>query len=368
MGLLLVNGCSKMSDVSPSTEFTNPVGGVSVTNGRLVFADQKTFDAISNDVSGMDGDKLSAWTKGNRFYSLRDAALSELPNLERLIAQDKAPAYSLVTRFGFPSFYTAIINPLGEYQIGSKIYWFHDGFKHEVSSETELKAIKLNPASSAVKYRTASQEYGAPASTTINGSATTINGSATSSNLTTQTIGTNDRYTKVYNRFGDPGSRRRFIFATYVYTEELARTDNNATQNWRTYLHLRMKNEYYSFGSAKWYEAYESYYVYYRLDNCTARAYVNNFSGQEYIFPPYQNQFDNGGGQDTNAANGGVFTVPITGFVNISNDATYGSASIYDVVWTFELDGQLLSSIRGDGNSTYTVVAGPGTIMGGHLW
>lgn len=158
-----LNSCSKEQDVQLASHNTTARADVQVINGCLVFRDQKVFEQVRKELQQKaflkEGDRqLDAWEKNMHFTSLRSAATSERVHLEQLDLQGQsAPAHTLMDGFGFPDSYATLISPSGEYQIGTKIYWFHDGFKYEAGSRIELNFIKLNPSLAKHKAKAGSE-------------------------------------------------------------------------------------------------------------------------------------------------------------------------------------------------------------------
>ncbi len=275
-----------------------------------------------------------------------------------------APASKIIEEFGFPVFYTAFLNPQGEYQVGNKIYWYGFGFKHEATSDKELSNIKQNPSTSPKKYSVTSR--------LVRKEAMLNTKSRQNSNLTTQdnTTGWITKYIRRWDYYGGTSSPRRFTFSTRVFSDEFPRTDNDNTQNWRTYLHLETDYEYYSFGRRKWYPTDNTFYIYYNLQY-TAQAYVNNASSQTLTFSDSINNYL---GQTTTSFAGSTHTIALPGAVFLSNDAVFSTASASDVKWTYEIDGQLTvrdeASPNVDG-SNFTIYGGPDAVGPAalpHLW
>lgn len=159
-----------------------------------------------------------------------------------------------MSSFGFPIFYASLINPSGEYQIGDKIYWFHDGYKYEARSESELSSIKSSPSQATTKYVAGCQ-------TVVTGvkNIGSESGKSYSPRVTTATSGMPldyDKWPKEFNAQGDPGSRRRVLYSIRTYIED------RGTNPVITYAHyfytsqqLVLKYKFYSNGRRAWYPA-----------------------------------------------------------------------------------------------------------------
>lgn len=249
--------CSKTERIEPNVAGTTDItSSVKVINGRMVFADQKALDQMRNKLSELsekaDGAKaLAEWEKDMRFTSLRASADNEMLNLEALqTVGSPTPAFDLVSDFGFPAYISSIINDAGEYQVGGKIYWFHDKIKYQADSESELLLIKQNPSLAKVKLKAG---------------LTNTNNRGSSKNKLENPIATNfvsqgvDPYaangftSPTFNLNNDPGSQRRIIYDLHVYAED----DGwyNSVHYFYTALYLQLKYEYYSSGRRGWYPA-----------------------------------------------------------------------------------------------------------------
>jgi hypothetical protein len=364
LGTLTLSECSKVNEATPTPSTIIATTGIQVVNSRLVFANQQAFDKALNELSTLTSNGVDLWRKNIAFYSLQEAYRKELPSIEELIQSKKAPAYQLIEEFGFPYFYTVILNPEGEYQVGDKIYWCHSKSIYEANSEKELADIKQNPAICKVKYATTSSEV--RAQSPKDKSRPTSYPSATT-RVTSQPGGSysNDKWIYDYNKNGDTGSKRRWIFSTRIFSTEQPRTNNNTTQNWRSYMSIIIKHLYYSFGSRTWYPITGSFFSYARIDKFDGTAYVNNFSGTSASYsianqPEYTNT--------TNAYTDQT-TVFNSAFVYISNDASSRSASESDVYFTYEIDGSLMARETDESNySQFLIAGGPGYISGPHMW
>lgn len=253
---LIMSGCSKEQSLQPSAEVTTSGVGVSVSNGRLVFADIAAFDRIKKELmqkNNQGAQELDTWEKALHFTSLRTAAAAQSSHLEQMeLTGQPTLAYKLMDSFGFPTFYATFINPNGEYQVGTKIYWFNDGYKHAVSSEAELQQIKQNPALSQDKSEAGSQ---LASSFAIKGQTQLgKTGKATTNAFQSNQLDCDDKYVSpTFNLNGDSGSQRRIIFGTHIYStyEETV----YGVAKWYSVLYMRSKVDYYSNGSSKWYSA-----------------------------------------------------------------------------------------------------------------
>ena len=305
---------------------------IRVANGRVVFAEQKAFEQARTDLEQKShlregGQATDAWEKQINFHSLRTAAAQEEKNLEQLQSEHKlSPAHDLMEDFGFPDYYAALINDAGEYQVGTKIYWFHEGFKYEANSEKELASIKKNTSLAKTKYKAGSQIL---RKTLLPGNGST----GTTANRTVQSNNpyAYDKYTFLFDYQNDTGSKRRTILATSVYSEDYGTDYGALTHYWYTTIYLFIKYEYYSLGSRKWYPAGESFD--WRVSY--------NFAGTPtipdlYNSTPVSQQNLSTQGTFTN----GQKTIQMGSQPMSSQD--YGDPqrhSIYDITWDFEITG-----------------------------
>lgn len=262
--------CSKKDTVQP-IDVATPTGTsqVKVVDGRLVFADQKALDQVRSELRTLalktpSGKTLDSWEQSIGFKSLRANAAKEAVNLETKQTENQAtPAYDLVSKFGFPNFIASIINPAGEYQVGDKIYWFHDNVKYQANSESELAGIKQNPSLATTKsyagLSKASPDNG-PSKGTANPQPSTPENPIVGTNQVTISAngGTDNYRTYVSPTFllnGDPGSQRHTVYALRVYTEA-------EDGGYYTVLYLQIIYQYYSNGRRSWYAANGNFWSY----------------------------------------------------------------------------------------------------------
>jgi hypothetical protein len=362
LSTLVLSECSKVDEVTPSTPTDLSITDVKVSNDRLVFSSQQVFDNTLTKLSASTPLGLDDWSKTVNFKSLRKAYIAELPNIERLIESNQAPAYALIEEFGLPDFYTVILNSAAEYQIGNKIYWFHNKFIYEANSEKELMDIKQNPAICKTKYITNSSTKNQK----VVEEQQKLGTNSTTAGRTSQGGAFfNQRYAYEYNLYGDSRSRRRFIIGTRVFAVEQPRTNNGNTQNWRSYLNIQVRHQFYSFGNNDWYPQYGSIYVYCRQDKAEATVYVNNRSGNSDYFNIVN---DPATTYTTDQYSAGA-DVGVGRFAYASNDISNGVASESDVYWTYEIDGQI--TVRNDQDtqrSFYVISGGPNSLGSAHMW
>lgn len=248
---LALSSCSKdQASQQPTTPVATSQADVTAANGRLVFASLESFTKVQAALGKMSYDELQKWEKSLNFNSLRSAAYDQSMHLEQLeLAGTPTPAYDLMQSFGIPTFYAASISPSGEYQIGATIYWFHEGFKYEAKSESELQQIKQNPALATEKSRAGIQSV----------SLATKKGATTSPIVTTKAVQSNqlecdDKFvSSTFGLDGDQNSQRRVIFGSHIFSEYMNTTSGVGT--WHSIFYLRSKVDYYSNGSRKWYSA-----------------------------------------------------------------------------------------------------------------
>lgn len=244
--------CSKQEQVQPtvpSAAAASSNAQVKLVNGRVVFADlaalnttQEVLDKLGNSQASTQA--LADWEKSLQFSSLRAAAKAEDSQLEALEAKGiPTLAHDLMYKFGFPTSYAALINPAGEYQVGDKIYWFHDGIKYQADSEEELAAIKKDPATAKVKLAAGSHIV------------KSLKGAAGQESRTTasNSVDSDGKWYYEYFQDGSAGSERRIKYVSSVYTEDRGTVSGGYYRNWYTQLSLQARHEYYSRGKRTWY-------------------------------------------------------------------------------------------------------------------
>lgn len=351
---LALSSCSKEQLAQPTATTPASTGqaDVKAENGRLVFSNLDAFTRVQTSLGKMTMQELESWEKSLGFSSLRAAASTESFSMEKLeAAGTPAPAFSLMQSFGIPSFYAAAITPTGEYQIGSTIYWFHDGFKYAAQSETELATIKQNPSSATEKSKAGVQlvTQATPTKGMPAGAA-----SAVQSNQ----LDSDDKFVSpTFNLDGDAGSQRRVIFATHIFSEYMNTSGGVGT--WHSIFYLRVKVDYYSNGARKWYSAdgtyrqstydihftgtaarkgYESYGSTVTVDKSNVGLALPNTRNQDY---------------------------PLAD-VTVQAPRVYdGGSSLYDsdpayIYWTFQLSGGLTATVGQSRPYNYNI-GSPGT-------
>lgn len=341
--------CSKQEDVQPIatsiTAIPSTNAQVKIVNGRVVFADltalNQTQDALNKlGNSQASTQALADWEKNLGFASLRAAASSEDSHLEALETQGvPTPAHDLMYKFGFPLTYASLINPVGEYQVGGKIYWFHDGLKYQANSEEELAAIKKNPSAAKVKlsagYKTIKNTKGLP------------------TGETNRTIAGDDpyadnKYNHEFTITGESGSRRRTIYDINVFTDDRGTDYGGFYHFWYTSLNLQIKYEYYSYGKRKWYPVNETF------------NWTTNVSFDATPSIPYQNTpagTQRGSANYTNSFSNGIQVLTLA-----SQDLTTSTVDPYlnkgQISWNFEIGGSIEGAPNRDSYNLYRVSSG----------
>lgn len=325
--------CSKQDDVQPAaTSAVTPSkdGQVKLVNGRVVFADLAallaTRDALDKAGNSQNGAQaLVDWEKSLQFSSLRAAAKAEENQLEALETKGTpTPAHNLMAKFGFPTSYASLINPVGEYQVADKIYWFHDGVKYEASSEEELAAIKQNPASAKVKlaagYRIIQSSKGtAPdqANRTYANNSSDLEG----------------KWYYGYYQNNDPGSERRIKYITFVYTEQQY-TFGSAVY-WNTGVYLQAKHEYYSRGKRAWYPVGGQPFNW--TVNVSFDATVSTYY-QGNILNTYSTQY--GSINNQVQFDSGSYSTFAIASANVTTQTNLNQSSS-DIRWNYEVNGSI---------------------------
>lgn len=252
--------CAKNNELQPIAT-VKQVEQISAANGRLVFSDYTAFNKTLEELHVLseqkDGPmKLTDWENKFHFVSLRATGVTEGAHLEQLQTNSKpTPATDLLNSFGFPITYATLINANGEYQIGQHIYWYHAGFKYQASSESELTAIKQNPASAKVKFKAGSVPLNNPKMLAKIGRALGP-GAVANATTATQDPECDDKYnTGSFYLNGDPGSQRRIIYGINVFTDDQGEDPSGYFHMYQTSLNLRIKYEYYANRHGSWYSA-----------------------------------------------------------------------------------------------------------------
>ena len=327
--------CSKQDDVQPTVTDTAATpskdGQVKLVNGRIVFTDvaalNTTRDALAKAGSTADGTKaLIDWEKNLRFSSLRAAATAEDIQLEALETKGTpTPAHDLMTKFGFPTSYAALINPAGEYQVADKIYWFHDGMKYEAASEQELAAIKENPATAKVKVAAGSRIIKSLKGTAPDQAHRTIASNSPDSD---------GKYYYPYYQNNDQGSERRIKYVIAVYTEGGDYVSGGFFRTWYTQLNLQARHEYYSRGKRTWYAVGGQPFVW------TVNVYYDATASAPY---QTQNPYPTRNGSVNQQFN---FDSGTTGNIvlasqNIITTTVDPNFRIDSIKWNFEINGSI---------------------------
>jgi hypothetical protein len=351
-----VVSCSRKDAIQP-TELVTPIDAsqVKVINGRLVFTDQKALDQVRSElrtlaVNAPSGKTLDAWEQNIGFKSLRADAAQESVNLEaKQVANQATPAYDLVSKFGFPNFIASIINPSGEYQVGDKIYWFHDNVKYQANSESELASIKQNPSLATTKFYAGLSEVN-PNKDHLKGIANSQPSKSSIVSTNRVTIGNyggangyNSYVSQTFYLNGDLGSQRHTVYGLRVYTEA-------AEGGYYTALYLQIIYQYYSNGRRAWYAAVGNSWSY--DVNVQYTGYITALGGVEAptyppVIIPTRNIINNSGSLTTS----GTYD---TGEINLQMGAAYINAAASDsrnthlVSWDISVTGYI------NGNATNT--------------
>ncbi|QDK81878.1 hypothetical protein EXU85_26015 [Spirosoma sp. KCTC 42546] len=190
----------KPNDVQP----TNSAVGASsqkykVENGRIVFKDVSSFTEIRNGLVNKTPTELLQWGEKTGLESIGATYLKGTDD----------NAIKMMDSFGFPIALAMIINLNGEYQIGNRIFWYSDGFRHEASSELELKSIKHDPAISKNKYSVGAR---------IIEQRNVKDKSARTTYSRMESQDRDNKYMQILTLVGVP-QRRRHIYSTKIFTE-----------------------------------------------------------------------------------------------------------------------------------------------------
>lgn len=350
-----LSSCSKEPNALPGPSAKTINVGTQVVNGRIVFADIKEFEKVNESLWRKNSQELDMWEKSLGFQSLRAVPV--------VMTETSAPG--LMMEFGFPMQYAALINPKGEYQIGSKIYWFHEGFKYEASSEEELQRLKNNPSVAQHKYR-----------------AGIVPGSEKVSHIDLSDDKPNQNRTIRYNNGGSRGdgkyqyqfplwydnnSQRRLSFETFLYAEDVTgsyTTPQGYGQTIRSGIVLNEYLEYYSRGSGRWYRNSDERTTSFAL-TVSGNVKANNFGTQSNWFryndpspgsPSVFTQFNINGLNIRHS--GGDFQTGILSeiFYNRydNNYSAYVDPRTAGIIWDFEISGTYSAYVSSDRDHTHT--------------
>lgn len=272
----VLSSCTK-KDTVDTLSVATPAQDVKVlSNGRLAFADNKAFDQAFTNASSMSALQLDKWENRLNFHSLRAATTAE--------------SAKLLQGFGFPGQYAALISEAGEYQIGNRISWFHDGFRYVAQSEQELQAIKADPTIAKEKFSAGVQKT----------SSDTPSGQEAAREVRDSDYQVGDgRYNGRLETVG-PGSQRKLSFESILYVED-ASDRHYHDPGGRVWYSSISINEYYEYYSS-------SANTYYRCDdyprttsyNLTASADINGsgFGAQHVENSLYLNGYQHSGIND----------------------------------------------------------------------
>ena len=331
------SGCSREQDTLPTPSPVVNNTNVKVVNARLVFTDDESFKKIREDLWQKTSQELTAWENRLRFNSLR---------VKNINIQDTLSS-GLMKEFGFPAQYAALINQNGEYQVGSKIYWFYDGFKYEASSESELARIKKNPSLATQKYETGKHIVSVK-HMTLPANRTTRNGSS----------GGDGRYQTAFLLNNDGGSQRRLSLETFIFSEVTSYNPvyPGSSYNRTIYTSVVINEycEYYSRGSRRWYRSGDQRSTSYDL-NTTGWASGSNFA------PPSGNSAQPVGAKGTPSNAGGRITTSNELHSNsdfqrgVANAVFYseGDTNFAGILWDFEITGSYQAYLTGDSYKFY---------------
>ncbi|GAA4039226.1 hypothetical protein GCM10022409_26070 [Hymenobacter glaciei] len=357
-----LSGCSKESNALPEPAAKVSNAGIQLVNGRLVFADIKSFQKAEEALWRKNGHELELWEKALYFQSLRAAP----------VTLDETSTPGLMMEFGFPMQYAALINPKGEYQIGDKIYWFHQGFKYEASSEEELQRIKNDPSIAKNKY----QAGKVPMSGKVKHFTVTNPGSIQNRTVRNNNGGSagDGKYPYQFPLYYDNNSQRRLSFETFLYAEDVTSTYpppqfSGYAQTIRTGVVLNEYYEYYSRGSGRWYRAGEERTTSFNL-YISGHVSGPNFS-PEGMFPgtvgPLGARSDDYGPSYSPDSGSGVGFIQATNIPHTGGDYQQGIAvaKMYNyrgyveprqanLVWDYEVYGQYSAYVTSDKDHTHT--------------
>jgi hypothetical protein len=340
-----LNGCSKKEQtIEPLTQRSINSPDVQLVNGRLSFTDERVFDqvrgALEHKLRLTPGSaELDSWEKSLHFTSLRSIAATQVSQLAS--QKTSTVEYDLMNSFGFPDFYASLINSSGEYQIGNKIYWFHDKFKYEAASESELAAIKQSPNSAKVKYS---------AGIKIIKSTILKLGKSYQPNTTIGSQNPQDDYKYHYEFYlnNDPGSYRRIMYNIRIYVEDRGNDPGNYAHYFYTNLSLLIKYEYFNNYYQAWYPANGQ-----QLNWTTAIDFAGTALTPHPLSAPYSQTANS---YKTFSFDNGVVGISLgDAYITASTSNPYQDYTTSDVTWNYDISGMITSRPNNDPNHPYTI-------------
>lgn len=197
---------TKPNDVQPLVGVAAP--NYKVENDRIVFHDDASFRQLRDELLKKNPADLLAWSKATGIKSLGASYLNGTEDSSN----------EMVNSFGFPLGLAMIINTKGEYQIGNKICWYHEGFRHEAADEQGLANIKSNPENSTSKFIAGVRKI----EKVIPDKSARVYGRK-------ERDSRDNKYTQILSLIGVP-QRRRHIFSTSIYTERYVSSYPNSIQ------------------------------------------------------------------------------------------------------------------------------------------
>ncbi|QNK62681.1 hypothetical protein H7F33_19430 [Pedobacter sp. PAMC26386] len=216
---IVISGCKKSGENSEPNESIkdSKTEAIHNVNGRLQFASTKALNQTLESLRNKETDYLKNWENQQGFKSLRSSPAEE---------------GGLLSSFGFPQHYAAVINEKGEYMVGDTIVWFNKGLKHMIpgNDEAKLAKVKQNPATSEISFQAGA--------TTLNRNLSTKSGSTITMGVDLGNGNGDARYQKEFRHDNDPGSIRKIIFEIQNYVEDAGKFGKLHM------LYTRIKQEY----------------------------------------------------------------------------------------------------------------------------
>lgn len=138
------------------------ISDIRVENGRLVFPDEKLFQATLSQLKKMDNESLTKWESQFSFNSMYERVLKLRDTDLKLTEEELEYSY-------FPPGESNVLNDKGEVKIGDDIIWYRSSKKYRASTEKELAGIKLDPSGAAVVGEYSISVFDIPESTDDSG-------------------------------------------------------------------------------------------------------------------------------------------------------------------------------------------------------
>ena len=314
--------CSKHdNEAAPTPAAATPTADVHVADGRLVFKDVATYQKTLAELKNKPEQELAAWEAALGYQSVRSLVPTE---------EEEG---GLRHEFGFPDNVATLINAEGEYQIGAKYYWYHAGQKHEFNSAADLAAAKQGKQVAHIILK-AGYKAAKPANITT--------GSRTGKN---NVVGADGKYQQAFCLDANCNSRRKIIYETYVYTDDVS------SSTFYSALVLAVKLEYRT-SSGSWKVAGDNRHIEININGNAESSLVLNQGGIITKTPGCYVPFNIYDIQDR-TSNYTITVADCEGFSTNANETNF--------FWDYTINGRIYSYV-----TPYQVLAYD--VQGNDLW